>query len=320
MAAASSAVRTARRRHYLMCPPTHFTVRYAINPWMDPARPVDTSLAVRQWAALRDVLRALGHHVEEVPPEQGLPDMVFAANAATVVDDHALIATFRHPERAPESEAFHRWFREHGYRTSRARDLNEGEGDHLLTDDTILAAEGFRTSHRSHRETAERFGRPLVSLQLVDPRFYHLDTALAVLDDREIAYYPGAFSADSRSLLSRLFPTALLATEEDAAVLGLNAVCDGRNVVLPAAATTLAGRLAERGFTPVGVELGELLKGGGGPKCCTLELRHRAPTGSGGTVQAGRSGVAPGRPSAVRTASANDLRATNGALIQRSWR
>jgi len=258
-----------------MCRTTYFAVDYAINPWMDPARPVDTALAVHQWEGLRDLLRGLGHGVEEVDPRPGLPDMVFAANAATVVGDRALVATFRHRERAAESDAFQEWFRTRGYRTCRARGLNEGEGDHLLIDGMILAAEGFRTARESHRETAEHFGRPVVGLELVDPRFYHLDTALAVLDDREVMYYPQAFSAGSRDRLRQLFPTAVLATAEDAAVLGLNAVCDGRHVVLPAAATGLATRLAERGFDPIGVDLSELLRGGGGPKCCTLELRHR---------------------------------------------
>ena len=108
----------------------------------------------------------------------------------------------------------------------------------------------------------ELFGIPVISLQLVDPRFYHLDTALAVLDDATVAYYPQAFSSGSRGVLQRLFPDAILATEADAVVLGLNAVSDGRHVVLPAAASDLAAQLRERGYVPVGVELGELLKPG----------------------------------------------------------
>jgi N-dimethylarginine dimethylaminohydrolase len=121
----------------------------------------------------------------------------------------------------------------------------------------------------------------VITLQLVDPRFYHLDTALTVLGtaaDREnptIAYLPEAFSEGSRRVLEQLFPDAILAAPEDAAVLGLNAVCDGRYVVLPAQATGLQRQLTARGFVPVPVDLSELLKAGGGPKCCTLEVRSR---------------------------------------------
>ncbi|MFD7743815.1 dimethylarginine dimethylaminohydrolase family protein, partial [Kitasatospora sp. NPDC059800] len=119
-------------------------------------------------------------------------------------------------------------------------------------------------------------GRPVIGLELIDPRYYHLDTALAVLDGDEIMYHPEAFSAGSRAVLRRLFPDALLVDGADAAVFGLNAVSDGLHVVLPEAAVGLAARLRERGFRPIGMDLSELLKGGGSVKCCTLEIRAAA--------------------------------------------
>ena len=112
----------------------------------------------------------------------------------------------------------------------------------------------------------------MVSLELVDPRFYHLDTALAVLDDTTIAYYPPAFSDESRARLLELFPDAIEVASADAYVLGLNAVSDGLHVVHPAAATGFAEQLSDAGFVPIGVDLSELLKGGGSVKCCTLEV------------------------------------------------
>ena len=115
-------------------------------------------------------------------------------------------------------------------------------------------------------------GGPSSSLELVDPRFYHLDTALAVLDDTTIAYYPPAFSATARARLRDLYPDAIEVASADAYVLGLNAVSDGLHVVLPAAATGFANQLVEAGFEPIGVDLSELLKGGGSVKCCTLEV------------------------------------------------
>lgn len=259
-----------------MCPPAHFDVAYAINPWMNPAKPVDVALAVAQWEDLRDLYRALGHTVEELPPRPGLPDMVYAANGATVVDGRVLGARFAHREREAEAAAHLEWFAERGFREVREPvHVNEGEGDFAVTASYVLAGRGFRASPESHGEAQEFFGRPVIGLDLVDPRYYHLDTALAVLDDTAgtVAYYPAAFSPGSREVLRRLFPDALLATDEDAAAFGLNAVSDGLHVLLPQAAAGLFDPLRERGFEPVGVDLSELLKGGGSVKCCTQELR-----------------------------------------------
>jgi arginine dihydrolase len=269
--------RIARPRHYLMCPPTYFEVSYSINPWMDPSRPVDVARAMAQWQWLVESFLELGHKVDFVDPVPGLPDMVFTANAATVVAGRVLVARFRDRERAGEAPAFLEWFRTHGFPQVRtATMINEGEGDFLVTRRRILAGRGIRTEPRAHEEAGRFFDRPVVGLDLVDPRFYHLDTALAVLDDEadEIMYYPPAFSARSRARLAELYPDAILADDADAVTLGLNAVSDGRNVVLPAATAELAARLRERGFRPIGVDLSELLKSGGAVKCCSLEIRE----------------------------------------------
>lgn len=263
-----------RRRRYLLCPPEHFAVEYAINPWMDPDRPVDRAAALRQWRGLASVLRSLGHRVDLLAPEPGLPDMVFTANGATVVDGRVLVARFRHRERAGESAAHRRWFAAARFPQVRtAAEVNEGEGDLLAAGPRILAASGFRTTTAAHREAERVFGLPVVSLRLTDPHYYHLDTALAVLDDSRVMYYPDAFAPETRRLLRRLYPDAILADASDAAAFGLNAISDGRHVVLPDGARGLAEQLRAAGFVPVPVDLPELRKAGGGPKCCVLELR-----------------------------------------------
>ena len=264
-------------RHYLMCEPVHYTVSYEINPWMDKTRYTDVELALRQWRTLRDTYLDLGHTVELIDPLPGLPDMVYAANGATVVGGVVYSARFRYPERQPEGPAYQKWFADRGYVTHTAAQVNEGEGDILVVGDLILAGTGFRTERAAHAEAQELFGRPVVSLELVDPHYYHLDTALAVISSDpaspQIAYYPPAFSAGSRAVLDQLFPDAIHATAADAAALGLNAVSDGEHVVVAPGARDLAAGLRERGYTPIAVDTSELLKGGGGAKCCTLEIR-----------------------------------------------
>jgi N-dimethylarginine dimethylaminohydrolase len=259
-----------------MCPPEHFRVTYAINPWMDPTAPVDPELAVKQWQRLRETLVELGHTVHELTPEPDLPDLVYAANGGFVLDGVAYGARFRHPQRAREAEVHRRWYERHGWRFVAPTEVNEGEGDLVWAGGLVLAGYGFRTDLAAHREVRAVFGRPVISLRLVDPRFYHLDTALAVLDDTgqpPVAYFPGAFSPASQQVLRRLFPDALLADEADAVAFGLNLVSDGRHVVVNAEATAMAAKLARAGFTPVPVELSELKRGGGSVKCCVLELR-----------------------------------------------
>jgi N-dimethylarginine dimethylaminohydrolase len=279
------AVRRARLRHYLMCPPTYFDVTYSINPWMEPRRQVDRALAVRQWSGLVDAYRSTGHRVDLLEPLPNLPDMVYAANGATMVDGHTLPARFANPERVGEAAVHSAWHRRNstlyggGY-LQLATAINEAEGDFAVLSGSILAGYGFRTTLPAHHELATLTGREVLSLELVDPRLFHLDLALTVLDDQSdhIAYYPGAFSRQSRRLLGQLFPDALIATELDAYAFGLNAVSDGLHVFIPAGARRLRELLAAAGYWPISVDLSELIKGGGSVKCCTQEIRPAPST------------------------------------------
>ena len=271
--------RIATPRHYLMCRPDYFTVSYRINPWMFPEHATDTDLAVTQWESLYETFLGLGHEIELIEPIPGLPDMVFAANGGFTLDGVAYGARFTYDERAAEGPAYLDWFGGNGFRAVDAQGINEGEGDLMLVGGTILAGTGFRTGAEAHAEVAALYGREVLTLRLVDPRFYHLDTAIAVLDpltddpNANIAYLPGAFDEESRRALEARFPDAILVSDSDAEVLGLNSISDGYNVVIAKRAVGFESQLRERGYNPIGVDLSELLRGGGGVKCCTLELR-----------------------------------------------
>lgn len=278
-----SVPRVQQRRSYLMCRPEHFTVTYSINPWMEPANPTDTALAVNQWQKLYDTYIELGHEVHLIDPIDTLPDMVYTANGGFVIDGVAYGAKFRYAERQPEGPAFMDWFAANGFTVADPVQVNEGEGDFLLVGDVILAGMGFRSTGDSHAELSTVFGKEVISLNLVDPRFYHLDTALSVLDPVEgpdgaakanIAYLPGAFDEAGQRILAERFPDAILVSDEDGSVFGLNSSSDGLNVIISPRATGFEKQLRERGYNPVLVDLSELLLGGGGIKCCTLELRR----------------------------------------------
>ena len=293
--------REASPRSYLMCPPDHFRVTYSINPWMDPEKPVDTRLAVAQWEDLRDRYLALGHQVSLLEPRPGLPDMVFAANGATVVGGRVFGARFAHEQRAREADAHLAWFRGNGYtETHEPAHINEGEGDFAVTGTYLLAGRGFRSSTLAHDEAQEFFGRPVIGLDLVDPRYYHLDTALCVLDDAadEIMYYPDAFSPGSRSVLRRLFPDALLASDAgrrrtraergERRAACASAAGRGRAVRTAAGTGVRAGRDRSR-RTPQGRRQREVLHPG------TAPLRNRQLLGRrpGGGVDTTLRGVVP---------------------------
>jgi N-dimethylarginine dimethylaminohydrolase len=273
--------RRASKRTILMCRPDYFTVSYRINPWMHPEDPTNTSLAVTQWEVLYQTYLDLGFDVQLIDPIEGLPDMVYAANGGFVLDNIAYGASFTYPERQPEGPAYMDWFRANGYDVRVPENVNEGEGDFLLVGDVLLAGQGFRSASNSHQELGAIFGREVVSLNLINPSFYHLDTAVAVLDPSpeagqaaNIAYLPSAFDEPSLAILRERYPDAVIVTEEDAAVLGLNSYSDGYNIVIASRAKDFERQLRSRGYNPIGVDLSELLLGGGGVKCCTLELRR----------------------------------------------
>jgi N-dimethylarginine dimethylaminohydrolase len=269
-----------------MCPPVYFDVSYAINPWMDPATAVNRGRALDQWSTLVEAYRSHGHRVDLLDPVDGLPDLVFAANGATVIDGQVLQARFANPQRSAEAGIHADWHRRHGLSyggrgVQLPSAVNEAEGDFAVTSDRILAGYGFRTRVEAHREIGALTSREVVSLELVNPLFYHLDVALTVLDDvaDQLAYYPPAFSIASQQLLADLYPNAIIATDDDAYALGLNCVSDGYHVFIPAHAEELRENLRAAGFDPIEIDLSELRRGGGSVKCCTQEIRQAVGAG-----------------------------------------
>lgn len=265
---------TFDRPTLLMCPPTYYGIEYEINPWMHRERDADRKLAIAQWTALVEIFKELGAHIEFVDPVDGLPDMVFTANAGVVFRDQFVTSHFRYPQRQGESAHFERWFADRGYRVVglRAPVAFEGAGDALFCGDTLFAGYLHRSEMKAHRQIGELLGCRVLALELVDPRFYHLDTCFCPLAPGTALYYPAAFDEYGERVLRENIPTLIEVGTDDAVCFGCNAVVIGGHVVLNSGCTELEATLRRHGYTPHPTDLSEFLKAGGSAKCLTLRL------------------------------------------------
>ena len=263
----------------LMCAPRFFDVQYVINPWMEGnIHSASYAVALAQWKHLHEVLSGLAD-VLLVEPEPALPDMVFTANAALIRDGIALLSRFRCPERQGEEKHFRSWLEVEGFAMHEMPPgiAFEGEGDALWTPDggRLWAGHGWRTSIESHTRLRELWpDREVISLRLVDPRFYHLDTCFAPLANSDLLYYPPAFDEASRAAIEEFYPAErrVAVSEADAMRFACNAVNLGQTIVLNEISPALCEALQARGYTVVQVPLGEFLKAGGAAKCLCLRL------------------------------------------------
>ena len=266
------------RDRILMCPPDFFTVDYVINPWMaGHESSLDIGLAKRQWTELRD---AIAEHADvvEMRPVEKLPDMVFTANAGAVYGNKAIASHFMPHERRPEEAHFKQWFRDNGFELLALDEKIgfEGAGDCLRDrgGPWLWTGYGFRTEIEAHREIADFFDLEVVSIKLVDSRFYHIDTCFCPLTDGFLMYHPPAFDYDSRiAIESRIPPHKRIVVDTlDAGDFACNAVNVGDMVFLNRASEPLKARLMLAGFKVREVDLSEFLKAGGSAKCLTLKL------------------------------------------------
>ncbi len=263
-----------RRPRILMCPPDYYGIEYEINPWMSRSRGAEAATARRQWQSLHDALVALGVQVELLAPQPGLPDLVFTANAGLVFKSRFISSRFRHAVRARETLYFDAWFAGQGWQVEHLPDemYFEGAGDALFCGPALFAGYRIRSDALAHQEVARRIGAEVLPLELVNPRFYHLDTCFCPLAPGAAVYFADAFDSYGRKVLERSVPKLIAATEPDAHRFGCNAVVVGKTVLTNAGCDRLAADLRRAGYEPVGIELDEFLKAGGSAKCLTLRI------------------------------------------------
>jgi N-dimethylarginine dimethylaminohydrolase len=263
-------------KRLLMCEPTFFTVASEINPYMHVEIRPDPELAREQWGHLVSTLQHAGAAVDYLPPVEGLPDLVFTANAGLVQGGRFVPSRFRHPERRGETPVDVAWFREHGFSVEElaTNEPFEGAGDALPFGHpaVIVAGYRYRSSISAHGALGTLLGLPVRSLELVDERFYHVDLAFCPLDDRRAMVAGRALDRYGCRVIEALVPEPIWLEDEEAADFSANSVVVDGVVVMPACTPRLGKVLEKAGYEVAIAPIGEFLKAGGGCRCLTLAL------------------------------------------------
>ena len=261
-------------RRYLMCPPHHFGVLYEINPWMHREVAVDRDRSQQQWEHLADTLRAAGAEIDLIDPQPHVPDLVFTANAGLVDGRSFVPSNFRHPERQPETEVFATWFAAHGFDVRRLPDDldHEGAGDALPFAGALLSGYRPRSDVAAGRVISSMLSVPVRTVELVDPRLYHVDLTFCPLDDRRAICAPLGWDSYGRKVVESLVPEPLWLEDEEALSFCANSVVVGTTIVMPVVPVRVGRQLEAWGFAVAEAPVDEFLKAGGGCRCLTLAL------------------------------------------------
>ena len=263
-------------KHFLMCEPRFFEVCYVINPWMEGnLGKVNSKLAQQQWQNLYDIVSGLAS-VSLIEPVAGLPDMVFTANAGLVRNKEVIISSFRHAERQPEAKFFEKFFASLGYRVRRLKEqtIFEGAGDALFdSQERLWVGSGIRSESQALDGIVDMLNIEACGLELVDPRWYHLDTAFCPLPQGQAIAYEKAFARKSVDALDDAFGANIIwVAEQDARSFACNAISIGRSIIMHSASAELKFTLKQRGLEVIESDVSEFIKAGGACKCLTLEI------------------------------------------------
>jgi N-dimethylarginine dimethylaminohydrolase len=259
---------------FLMCPPEFYGVAYEINPWMHTSVRVDCDRARLEWDGLVGTLREAGAEIEFQCPVEGLPDLVFTANAGVVSGRRFVPAHFLHAERQGETALDAAYFAAAGYEVLElpAELRHEGAGDALPFGDVLVSGYRSRSDAASHQLIAGLLEVAVRSVELVDPRLYHLDLVFCPLDARRALVAPLGLDRYGLQVIEALVPEPILLEDDEALAFCANAVVVG-DVIVMANCPPRLGRLLESvGLSVALAPVGEFLKAGGGARCLTLAL------------------------------------------------
>lgn len=254
----------------LLCSPKYFQIHYQINPWMGNKQ-IDRSQAQKQWLRLNKLYQQLGIQIITINAQPNLPDMVFTADQGLVKNNSVIMANFRFRQRRPETKIYQDWFKKYGFNLLfLPKSLYFEGGDALETGNKIIVGHGFRTSPQTPQVLAKLLKTPVVSLRLINPYFYHLDTCLFVLSPKEAFYYPKAFDRASQKKLASLFPKLIPLAKKEAFFLTANSFTTNHQVITQEKTPIFTKRLIQLGYQVHQVNTSEFTKAGGGIHCLTI--------------------------------------------------
>lgn len=265
------------RTKILMCDPDNFDVTYEINPWMDTKhQKVNVDLAKLQWNNLYKIIKKIAD-VVVMKSQTGVPDLIFTANAGVIAKDKFVVSNFKYAPRKNEEKFY----------TEIAHELNfdvlanfqfifEGAGDALYAHNKLWCGFGYRTSLNGFDELSAVLNVVIKPLELVDDRFYHLDTCFCPLTNGYLMYYPGAFSKSANIEINACFDKEkiFIVDEQDAILFACNAVSIDNQIIVNSMSKDLEERLNAKGFEVHETALSEFMKAGGSAKCLTLKLNE----------------------------------------------
>jgi N-dimethylarginine dimethylaminohydrolase len=256
-----------------MCPPDYYGIEYEINPWMSRSHKSDADLARQQWLGLKTLLESLGAEIKLLDPVPGLPDLVFTANAGLVCHDTVYLSRFRYPERQRETPVDAAWFQANGFAAKEVTPGDfEGAGDALFVGETLVAGYLVRSDAGVHQWLGGQLGCPVLPVQLVNTRYYHLDTCFCPLNESTAIWYPPAFDEYGQKAITACVPNLIEVNDHEATRFACNAVVIGQHVALNSGCPDLESKLKAISYTAHATPLDEFIKAGGSAKCLTLRL------------------------------------------------
>jgi N-dimethylarginine dimethylaminohydrolase len=263
-------------KRVLMCKPLHFAeLDYIINPWMKPGT-IDGQKALTQWESLVQIYKELGITVEVIDQQSGVPDMVFATDQGIVHEKKVLLSRFWHNERKNETQYYEAWFENKGYEVEYLPQgaFFEGNGDAYFWGDKLLIGVGYRADEFTCQAVSKSLAIEVIPINIVDPKYYHLDVGFLPINTETAFYYPKAFTKESREVLKKMIPNLIEFTKEETAAFSANSVVTGKNVIHQKGSTTFVKKLKELGYNSIPVDLSEFMKSGGGAHCLTNILEE----------------------------------------------
>lgn len=270
----------------LLVKPTYFSVEYVINPHMEGhIGNVDKLQAQNEWEHLRSAYEELGFYVHVEEGKRGYPDMVFCANQSlpniTKEGEKEVIMSVMHSDqRKGEVPFIQKVYEESSYEIvhldqTKFKDF-EGMGDALwhFKKRLIWGGYGYRSSKEVYDVISETFNTPVIALELTNPKFYHLDTCLCILNTDTALIYPEAFTKEGQELIRSIFTNVIEASKYEAEKLfACNATSpDGKNVFVQQGCIDVNQKLKDAGFKVHEFSTYEFLKSGGSVFCMKMML------------------------------------------------